>query len=1192
MGVVWRVHHREWNRELAVKMPLPALVGSPTARDRFLREAETWIDLGVHPHIVQCWFVKDISGLPSLFLDFLTGGSLKQWLVAGHIRPGQWKRILEIAIQVAEGLSYAHSRGVVHRDVKPANLLIRGDERVCVTDFGIVKTANDKDEPQVPFDLNQLPDDVSLTGTGAFLGTPQYGAPEQWGAAEGVDQAADIYALGVTLYEMICGRRPFDTDEERTAPEVLIERHLDCAPPDPREFYPHVPPELAHMALLCLEKNPKKRPHDMERLRSALCNIYERLTQTPYKGVGKVPKEQRADILNNRAVSLHSLGKPREARDVWRKGLRIESGHAECLYNLTKLELLAGRIDGDEGLRRLRQAKAGLPLALMCIEEGYYQEAIDTMNGLSEFERNQAPGPYQRALGDAQMYAHQYYGAEKCYRRALGVMPADNLSMERKRLASLGRRGMAGKILFPSKDSTFHVVLSDPTTQVLITDDSAGVVGITSSHATYWSIEEQTVEHRVNRPEGSTAPRRVRTAGGLVLAEDQTSFELRRLPTLALLGRKSGRILTTTPNLRRMLVRERKGTFIFDVSQSSLQKIELPDGEQEPHLACFDLNGELLCLMLKNGQIGQPDDYGKVTPEDWPEKVEQHQSATAIALSNGNSHLYIGHSDGFLQALNFTTREIDFELDFGDPVQEIITTASADKFIVRLEAGFVVLDYQGRLLLDGSGAVAMDHKRGRILSFPQDHLQLHSCTPFRRLRVWNKSAERITTLRLAADGCQAVSQSGTGRFDVWDVDEDNRVYERSFLLSPGKSFAEIANASKRFQQSYDAAQEALIREEVPTAYRHLQRARSVSGYKQRPEALDLNWQLLDVLRRGQLESVWERASIESRRSADPTPGTTLLIGKGEKILVSFGNHFVLYEDDSNETKKVWSKDQIGRVLLAHVGKDIDGQQEREILVVNQHGVGYRIDLNTASHRKVFDIDRGALREIKYSDRGLLYITASGEIGLFDQNKEVTIGKYSGLMGEEASVYPWLPFKPLITVDTQFFELDIKARKPKPRILDLAEFNNTSGLSFTGKSRTGSYLYLGFKNGCVCICQAKDGSPVFQLREAEGAITGFHVNHQLSVGVASTDKGKLIFWDLATGEPLEQFTAHRGEILSLQASTSGRYLLTSGTDDQVRLWETSWTATEEVGEPELFWEMDKASKPAKTFGRFFGFRVRK
>ena len=185
---------------------------------------------------------------------------------------------------------------------------------------------------------------MSLTGTGAFLGTPQYGAPEQWGAAEGVDQAADIYALGVTLYEMICGRRPFDTDEERTAPEVLIERHLDCAPPDPREFYPHVPPELAHMALLCLEKNPKKRPHDMERLRSALCNIYERLTQTPYKGVGKVPKEQRADILNNRAVSLHSLGKPREARDVWRKGLRIESGHAECLYNLTKLELLAGRI--------------------------------------------------------------------------------------------------------------------------------------------------------------------------------------------------------------------------------------------------------------------------------------------------------------------------------------------------------------------------------------------------------------------------------------------------------------------------------------------------------------------------------------------------------------------------------------------------------------------------------------------------------------------------------------------------------------------------------------------------------------------------------------------------------------------------------------------------------------------------------
>ena len=498
MGAVWRVHHREWNRELAVKMPLPALVGSPTARDRFLREAETWIDLGVHPHIVQCWFVKDISGLPSLFLDYLTGGSLKQWIAAGHVRPGQWKRILEITIQAAEGLAYSHSRGVVHRDVKPANLLIRGDERVCVTDFGIVKTANDKPE-QNTFSPDQLPTDISITGTGAFLGTPQYGAPEQWGAAEDVDQAADIYALGLTLYEMLCGRRPFDSEEEKTPPEVLIARHLDAKPPDPREFYSDIPSDLAHLALLCLEKDPKRRPHDMERFKGALTSIYSRIAKAPYQGVGSVPKEQRADILNNRAVSLHSLAKPREARDVWRRGLRIESGHPECLYNLTKLELLAGRIEGEEGLRRLRQAKAGFPLALLCIEEGQFSEAIQVLNSIDAESTGMAPGPMQRALGDAQMYAKQYYAAEKAYRKALGSMPSDPLSHDRKRLANLGRRDLNQKIYFPSSDSTFHVVLTEPSARVIIDDQSEKIIGITPSHALAWSIDEQCVEQRVAR---------------------------------------------------------------------------------------------------------------------------------------------------------------------------------------------------------------------------------------------------------------------------------------------------------------------------------------------------------------------------------------------------------------------------------------------------------------------------------------------------------------------------------------------------------------------------------------------------------------------------------------------------------------------------------------------------------------------
>lgn len=1185
MGVVWRVHHREWNRELAVKMPLPALVGSPTARDRFLREAETWIDLGVHPHIVQCWFVKDISGLPSLFLDFLTGGSLKQWLVAGHIRPGQWKRILEIAIQVAEGLAYAHSRGVVHRDVKPANLLIRGDERVCVTDFGIVKTANDKEEVQSPVNLSQLPKDMSLTGTGAFLGTPQYGAPEQWGAAAGVDQAADIYALGVTLYEMICGRRPFDTDDERTAPEVLIERHLDAKPPDPREFYPDIPSELAHMALLCLEKDPKRRPHDMERLRGALSSIYERLTSSPYRGVGSVPKEQRADILNNRAASLHSLAKPREARDVWRQGLRIESGHPECLFNLTQLELRAGRIDGAEALRRLRQAKAGLPLALLCIEEGEHHEAVQLLEQLKPDDASVALGAIQRALGDARMFTQQYYAAEKAYRSALGLMPADALSHERKRLASLGRRGMGGKILFPSSKSTFHVVLKDPTMKVVIEDNSEGVIGFTESHAIYWDINEQCVEHRLARPSGATAPQRLSTSGSLVLCEDRDSFELRRLPTLNLLGRKSGQILATTKNLRRMFVRDRKGSCVFDVSQSSLQRLHLPDDAEVPLLAEFDHSGERVCLLLQTGQIGQPDEEGEVQPEEWPLQVENYETATTIALSGEGSHLFVGHSNGHIQALNFVERAVVFEVTMESPVKKIFTTEVSRKLVVQMESGYAILNHHGEVISQGSGAVCLDKKRGRVLAYPEHRLELYALSPFRRLRDWADTTDPITEIQLAGDGRRAVSTSDHSHFDVWEVDEDNRVFERSYLLSPGKSFAEIASASKRFGDSLKAAKEALKREDLSTCYRHLKRARSVEGYAQRPEALDLNWQLLSVLRRDKLESVWERVSLEAKGTGGSRPGPHVLVGEAQNMLVTFASLVQLFKDDGSVTTKLWSEECGDKVLLAHVTEQPQGRNPGQALIVNCEGVARYLCLGTGACKDQFRISNGPFNKFLYTSKGLLYLTDSYEVGLYCLRKRMITGRWTSVSNDRIQIHAWRAHSALVAGENQFFSVDLSARNPKPQHIRLKSVENDSGVSFASPNRDEGLLYLGFRNGEVVIFDKKV-RPLYQLRGADGPITGFHLLAELSIGVASTGLGKLCFWDVSTGERLEEFSAHRGWILNFQISPSGRYLLTSGTDDQIRLWETSWTASEEEGEPQLPWLVGR--KPANKLGRFFGF----
>ena len=124
-GVVLRVRHLEWDTTLALKLPLPNVVKSPANKLRFLQEAETWIRLGVHPNIVRCWFVQDIAGLPGLFLDLMTGGSLEDKIKDRSVLSLSWDSFITILLQIAEGLAHSHSMGVVHRDVCPYALCSR-----------------------------------------------------------------------------------------------------------------------------------------------------------------------------------------------------------------------------------------------------------------------------------------------------------------------------------------------------------------------------------------------------------------------------------------------------------------------------------------------------------------------------------------------------------------------------------------------------------------------------------------------------------------------------------------------------------------------------------------------------------------------------------------------------------------------------------------------------------------------------------------------------------------------------------------------------------------------------------------------------------------------------------------------------------------------------------------------------------
>src|SRR5215472_18420835 len=186
MGIVLKAFEPALHRPVAIKVLAPALAGSATARRRFTREAQAAAAVS-HDHVVTVHGVSEAEGLPYLVMQYVAGESLQQRL--DRTGPLEVAEVVRIGLQAASGLAAAHAQGLIHRDVKPANILLEGGlARVKITDFGLARTA----------------DDVGLTQAGVVAGTPEYMAPEQ-ARGEQVDSGADLFSLGSVLYACCTG---------------------------------------------------------------------------------------------------------------------------------------------------------------------------------------------------------------------------------------------------------------------------------------------------------------------------------------------------------------------------------------------------------------------------------------------------------------------------------------------------------------------------------------------------------------------------------------------------------------------------------------------------------------------------------------------------------------------------------------------------------------------------------------------------------------------------------------------------------------------------------------------------------------------------------------------------------------------------------------------------------------------------
>ncbi|MDR1493319.1 MAG: protein kinase [Planctomycetaceae bacterium] len=406
VGRVHRIYHREWDIELAVKSPKMNIFQTEVGRLNYERECKTWIDLGLHPNIVTCYLARRIGGIPRLFAELVLDGSLSDWIRTGRLYQGTLeeihKRIFDTSIQFAWGLEYAHRQGLLHLDIKPANVMLSGNS-VKVTDFGLsqaVAAASGENEEN-----DADPNDMRWEGM-----TPGYCSPEQYQSylifrsrnksqRMPITAQSDIWSWAISVLTMFYGRPPCKRGGQTAA--KTFEQYLKLPEIAGKPKMTEAMIELLHH---CFQIDPDARPQTTSEIADRLIEAYRDAFHESYARKRPAVTSSTAESLNNRAASMIDLGNLKDAASLFEDALKKHAWHPQATYNQTILEWRTGKKTDLESTHRIESlanlrpndSAAWHALALVQRERGNIEDANRAMEKFAELAPTEI-NPYQIA---------------------------------------------------------------------------------------------------------------------------------------------------------------------------------------------------------------------------------------------------------------------------------------------------------------------------------------------------------------------------------------------------------------------------------------------------------------------------------------------------------------------------------------------------------------------------------------------------------------------------------------------------------------------------------------------------------------------------------------------------------------------------------------------------------------------------